>query len=230
MCKLIHLILLGLVLVSGTLYAACVDNVVMIHGNAGYPSHWDNTVSEFKSRGYQSSQIFRPNWGSKTCPACNDHGSNNLNPVKTAISQALASSCTGKIAVMGHSMGVTLAMKAINSLNIAANVRRFVGIAGAQRGLNSCGVYPYNVWTSTCGSQGLSINSPLIQSVRGKRYASKVYSIKSYADEIVCYGSCYVYGVHTSMIDVQDGSYTFNGYGHFGLLTYTAELQADLLR
>ena len=210
--------------------ATCLDGVVLVHGNAGYPSHWNNTVQELKSRGYSDAQLVRPNWGSKTCAACNDHGSSNLTPVKNAINQALNQSCSGKVSVLGHSMGVTLAMKAIKDLNVRSKVRRFVGIAGAQRGLNSCGVYPFNVATSTCGANGLSIASPLINSLRNTRYGDKVYSIKSYADEIVCFGSCYVYGTHTSMLDVQDQSYTYNGYGHFGLLTYTASLQADLLQ
>ena len=34
---------------------ACEDAVVLVHGNAGYPSDWDNTVSELYARGYSSS-------------------------------------------------------------------------------------------------------------------------------------------------------------------------------
>lgn len=209
--------------------AACVDSVVMVHGNAGYPSDWNETVNELRFRGYADSQLYRPSWGSKTCAACNDHGSGNVNPVKTALQQAKAASCTGKIDVIGHSMGVTLAMKAINELAYSGSVDAFVGIAGAQHGLNSCGVYPYNVLTSTCGANGLSINSPLINSVRNKRYASRMYSIKSFFDEVVCYGSCYVYGSHTSNIDLQNASYTYNTLGHFGLQRYTTTTQANLL-
>ena len=125
-------------------------------------------------------------------------------------------------------MGVTLAMKAINELGYAGRVNTFVSIAGAQHGLNSCGVYPFNVFSATCGANGLSIDSPLIQSVRGKRYGAKMYSIKSWIDEIVCVGSCYVYGSHTSNVDGQNVTYDYS-LGHFGLLTYTTSRQADLL-
>ena len=208
--------------------AACLDNVVMVHGNTSSPSDWNNTVSTLKSRGYTDSQIYRPNWGSKTCAACNDHGSANTNPVKSSMQAALAASCTGKIDVLGHSMGVTLAMKAINELGYSSRVNSFVGIAGAQHGLNSCGVYPWNVATPTCGSNGLSIDSPLINSVKGKRYGAKMYSIKSWIDEVVCAGSCYVYGSHTSNIDGQNASYDFS-LGHYGLLYYTTSTQADLV-
>jgi len=208
--------------------AACLDNVVLVHGNGGYPSHFNNTVSTLKSRGYVDSQLFRPSWGSKTCLACNNHGSTNTNPVKSSLQSALAASCTGKIDVVGHSMGVTLAMKAINELGYSGKVNTFVGIAGAQHGLNSCGVYPFNVWAPTCGSLGLSIGSPLINSVRNKRYGAKMYSIKSWIDEVVCIGSCYVWGSHTSNIDYQNATYDF-ALGHLGLKDYTTSTQANLI-
>jgi hypothetical protein len=218
----------GMALGAVAAQAACLDNVVLVHGNTAYPSSWNDTVSTLKSRGYTDSQLYRPSWGSKTCAACNSHDSTNTGVVKSALQSALASSCTGKIDVIGHSMGVTLAMKAINELGYAGKVNTFVGVAGAQHGLNSCGVYPYNVWSSTCGSAGLSIDSPLIQSVKGKRYGAKMYSIKSWIDEVVCSGSCYVWGSHTSNVDMQNATYDY-ALGHFGLQTYTTTKQADLL-
>lgn len=222
---LVALTSFGFVLSS---YGACLDNVVLVHGNAGYPSNWNSTVSTLKTNGYLDAQLFRPNWGSKICAACNDHGSANTAPVKSALQAALAASCTGKIDVVGHSMGVTLAMKAINDLAYASKVNSFIGIAGAQHGLNSCGVYPFNVLTSTCGSNGLSINSPLTLSLQNKRYGAKMYSLKSFIDEIVCIGSCYVYGSHTSNIDAQNTTYTF-ALGHFGLRDATTTTQASLI-
>ncbi|TCS35594.1 lipase (class 2) [Paucimonas lemoignei] len=208
--------------------AACLDNVVLVHGNMASPSSWNSTVSELKSRGYTDSQLYRPNWGSKTCAACNSHDTTNTNVVKSSLQSALAASCTGKIDVIGHSMGVTLAMKAINELGYSGKVNTFVGVAGAQHGLNSCGVYPFNVISSTCGSAGLSIDSPLIKSVKGKRYGAKMYSIKSWMDELVCIGSCYVWGSHTSNVDLQNATYDY-ALGHLGLQTYTTSKQAELL-
>ncbi len=207
---------------------ACLDNIVLVHGNTGSPSHWNNTVSTLKSRGYLASQLFLPNWGSKTNAGSNDHGNVNTGVVKSSLQAAAASSCTGRIDVIGHSMGVTLAMKAINELAYAGRINSFVSVAGAQHGLNSCGVYPWNVASTTCGANGLSIDSPLIKSVRGKRYATRMYSIKSWIDEIVCIGSCYVYGSHTSNIDLQNASYDY-ALGHFGMVTLTTGRQSDLL-
>lgn len=210
--------------------AACVDNVVLVHGNAGKPADFDNTYNELRVRGYAASQIFRPNWGSKTCPACNDHSGSEETPIKNALIDAIASSCTGKIDVIGHSMGVTLAAHQINKYSLTSYVDSFVGIAGAYRGLWSCGSYPWNVWTSTCGSQGLSINSPLLNSLAGKKPASRAYSIKSNIDQIVCStGVCTVGGVHSSTVPGENASYTF-ATGHFGVLTNTAVLQANLIQ
>src|SRR5690606_9920215 len=134
--------------------AACRDAVVLVHGNAGSPSQFDNTYVELRARGLADSEILRPDWGSKACPACNDHHGSEETPVLDALVEAIARSCTGKIDVIGHSMGVTLAAREIVKYGLAADVDTFVGIAGAYRGLWSCGTYPFNVSTSTCGAYG----------------------------------------------------------------------------
>lgn len=208
---------------------ACNDPVVMVHGNAGYPSDWDNTVSELYSRGYSSGDIYRPNWGYKSCPACNNHSGWEETPVADAIQDAIAGSCSGKIDIIGHSMGVTLAAKQIVDLGVEDDVDAFVGVAGAYRGLWSCGAYPYNVQNSTCGYWGLSVSSPFLDWLYGKPLADRVYSIKSYQDQVVCSsGTCNVGGVHSSRIAGEDASYTF-AYGHFGLQAYTEQTQANLI-
>lgn len=127
-------LLLGavLALLGAGAQAACLDNVVLVHGNTGSPADWNNTVSTLKERGYVASQLFLPNWGSKTNAASNDHGATNTTVVKNSLTAAANASCSGKIDVIGHSMGVTLAMKAINELGYAGRVNSFVGVAGAQ--------------------------------------------------------------------------------------------------
>ncbi len=214
---------------GGHARAACVDSVVMVHGNAGHPSDFNNTYVELRARGYADAQIFRPDWGSKSCPACNDHSGSEETPVENALIDAIASSCTGKIDVIAHSMGVTLAAREIQRLGLKSYVDAFVGIAGAYRGLWTCGTYPWNVWTPTCGAQGLSINSPLLNGLAGKKPGARAYSIQSNIDEVVCAtGICTVGGVHTSTIPGQNAIYTYP-YGHFGLLTLTAQKQYELI-
>lgn len=90
--------------------------------------------------------------------------------------------------------------------------------------------HPFNVPTSTCGYWGLSAGSPLLVDLNGRRLGDRVYSIKSWIDEIVCAtGVCTVGGIHSSSITGELGSFTF-AYGHFGLQAFTAVLQADLLQ
>jgi len=210
--------------------AACHDAVVLVHGNTGTPSDFDNTYGTLLARGYASNEIFRPSWGSKTCAACNDHQGTEETPVLDAMIEAIATSCTGRIDVIGHSMGATLAGQQIADNGLAGHIDAFVGIAGAFRGLRSCGTYPYHVANATCGTWGLSISSPFLDDLYGNAFGGRVYSIKSYYDQIVCYaGVCTVGGVHSSSIWNETASYTYT-YGHFGLLTYTAERQANLIQ
>lgn len=216
-------------LISFSAHAACKDSVVLVHGNAGSPSDWDNTKSELISNGYSTSQIIIPSWGGSYAGS-NDHNGSEETPVRSAIQSAISSSCTGKIDVIGHSMGVTLAAQQIIKLGANNNVDTFVGVAGAWRGLLSCGVYPYNVWSSTCGYYGLSVGSPFLGTINNKTIASKVYSIKSWVDQIVCgTGTCYVYGQHSSQISGEDESFSYN-YGHFGLQMYTSDKQVQLIQ
>lgn len=227
-----HKTMLGLIailLFPLPVLAVCLDNVVLVHGNAGQPSDFSNTYNTLLARGYSAAQIFRPNWGSKVCAACNDHNGAEETPVENAMIDAIATSCTGKIDVIGHSMGVTLAARQIERLALKPYIEAFVGIAAAYRGLWSCGSYPFNVATSTCGYWGLSVGSPLLSGLAGKKPGTRAYSIKSYADQIVCStGICTVGGIHSSTVPGENASYTY-AYGHFGLQSYTAGKQADLI-
>lgn len=210
--------------------AACLDNVVLVHGNTASPDSWENTYNRLLESGYVESQVFLPSWGSKTNAGLNNHNGSEEYPVRKALSDATAASCSGRVDVIAHSMGVTLAAQQIVKLDIAGSIDAFVGIAGANRGLLSCGVYPFNVPTNSCGYYGLSVSSPFLNWLDGKPIGDRVYSIKSWVDQVVCgAGSCLVYGVHSSRITNEDQTYSIN-YGHFGLQEYTYDLQVSLIQ
>jgi alpha-beta hydrolase superfamily lysophospholipase len=210
-------------------HAACVDSVVLVHGNTGSPQDFASTVAELKRRGYTNAQIHVPAWGSRSCAACNDHYGSEEEPVARALSAARQQSCTGRIDVIAHSMGATLAAQQISKLGISMSVDAFVGIAGAFRGLWTCGTYPFHVPTSTCGAWGLSVASPLLSTLAAQRFATRTYTLMSWSDQVVCAtGVCTVGGVHSSTVPGQTAAYTLS-LGHFGLLTQTAALQADLI-
>jgi len=222
------LIILGIFVASLTAHASCVDNVVLVHGNSGAPSDWDYTYDLLLAQGYSSNQIYRPSWGGSYAANNNHSGSEEL-PVRNDISSALSASCTGKIDVIAHSMGVTLAAQQIIKLNKSSQVDTFVGVAGAYSGLWTCGAYPWNIWTATCGSNGLSISSPFLDWLGNKVIANRTYSIKSWNDQIVCgSGICTVGGIHSSRIPNEIASYTY-ALGHFGLQTDTADKQVALI-
>lgn len=229
--QLYKIIVMTSFLISTSIFAnTCKDAVVLVHGNTASPSSWDNTVNLLLSNGYTTNDIYRPDWGSKFCASCNNHNGSEEVPVRQAINQAINNSCTGQIDVIGHSMGATLAAQQISKLGVSANVDTFVGIAGAFRGLWSCGVYPFNVWTSTCGTYGLSVQSPFLDSLFGDPLGAKVYSIKSNIDQVVCStGTCSVGGVHSSRIWNEDATFTFS-LGHFGLQSDTTQTQINLIQ
>ncbi|MEP0177591.1 MAG: alpha/beta fold hydrolase [Paraglaciecola sp.] len=224
-------VFLSLSVISPFVFASsCKDPVVLVHGNTSTPASWDNTYNLLLSQGYTSADIYRPDWGSKYCASCNNHSGSEETPVRQAINNAIANSCSGQIDVIGHSMGATLAAQQISKLAAASYVDTFVGIAGAFRGLYSCGIYPFNVWSSTCGYYGLSIQSPFLDGLFGDPLGDKVYSIKSNSDQVVCAtGVCTVYGVHSSSIWNEDASFTYS-LGHFGLQTDTAQEQINLIQ
>jgi len=223
------LAVLCLLLPTMLVHAACIDNVVLVHGNAGDPADWDNTYDTLLANGYNANQIYRPAWGSAYASS-NNHSGSEETPVRNDISAAISSSCTGKIDVIGHSMGVTLAAQQIIKLNKSSQVDSFVGVAGAYRGLWTCGMYPWNVWSTTCGSNGLSVSSPFLDWLANKTIANRVYSIKSWSDQIICgSGVCTVNGIHSSQIDNENASFTY-ALGHFGLQTYTASKQYELIQ
>jgi triacylglycerol lipase len=224
------LALLCLGLASASAYAR--DPVVLVHGNGDSPSDWANTYNKLISKGYASSQIIRPNWGNKSCVTCNAHYDYNVDIVRKAIATALGRSSTGKVDVIGHSMGVTMAAKAILVGGYAGKVDAFVGIAGALRGVNYCGTYPYHYPSAACGSLGFSKDNPFLLSIRNKRFGARMYSIKSYYDAVICngWGGCFVDGTHTSNIWYRGASYTYNSLGHFGLQDYTTERQVSLIQ
>lgn len=50
-----------LLLIPGLgLHAACVDNVVLVHGNTGSPGDFQNTYDALIQHGYTDAQIYAP--------------------------------------------------------------------------------------------------------------------------------------------------------------------------
>ncbi len=70
----------------------------------------------------------------------------------------------------------------------------------------------------------------MLNGIAGQRLGSRMYSIKSWMDQVVCLTDVHtVGGVHASQISGENASYT-DATGHFGLLTDAAVTQANLIQ
>jgi hypothetical protein len=238
--------------------------VIFIHGNGGYAqSSWEGVREDFLqgngSTYYYPSEVYAIGWGKKGTweAADNHHRSTWIKRIRRFMDAVKAYTGAAEVDMIAHSMGVTLTKAAIKggtyydaycsgSPNYRCNseyvggskgsmVDAFVGIAGGNRGLNSCGWWDGGTatWSWTCWDNGLSIDNPFIDSIGygADSNIDYVASIYSWVDEIVCNGSCYVWYVHTSRIDGQDGYKSFSTapYGHFGVKNYTANYQIDMV-
>lgn len=254
---------------STTLTGSCAVNnqpVIFIHGNGDTADGsllpmggWKDSRNYFLDKGYKPTELYAVNYGipGATSGALNYHSPSNLSKIKRFIEAVKNYTGASKVDIIAHSLGVTSVRRAVKGGNysdytgtnvyLGQNVNymidTFVGIAGANRGLNSCGAWPLNAWAPTCGPHGLSISNPFLQELQGgsafpsnMKMGSYTYSIKSYVDELACAPvlptTCYVYGTHTSSLKGENGSKTYYSYpyGHFGLKNKTAYYQYQMVK
>ncbi|TQF11840.1 lipase [Myxococcus llanfairpwllgwyngyllgogerychwyrndrobwllllantysiliogogogochensis] len=241
--------------------------VIFIHGNSDKAvgtgtagqSGWNASIEYFLANGYKPSELYATTWGPAEImqTAVQYHSKTNVMKVRKFIEAVKAYTGATKVDIITHSMGVTLARKAIlgGSANDSANggaynvgaaltgsVDTFVGIAGANLGLTSC--YQTGPSTPTCGStnglypgylyfglvMGRSAYLDNLRSTSGYEGAYR-YSIYSTADEIINYGGI-VYGEYTSHIPGQNGEKVYSAYpyGHFNSKDLTAAVQYSMVR
>ncbi|MCP3099199.1 lipase family protein [Myxococcus sp. K15C18031901] len=241
--------------------------VIFIHGNSDKAvgtgtagqSGWNNSIEYFLANGYKSSELYATTWGpADVLQSANQyHSKTNILRVRKFIEAVKAYTGATKVNVIAHSMGVTLARKAIlggsanDSLNggsydvgaaLTSSVDTFVGIAGANLGLTSC--YMTGPSTPTCGATnglypgylylGIVVGrSSFLDNLRSKSgyEGAYRYSIYSTADEIIGYGGV-VYGDYTSRIPSQTGEKVYSAYpyGHYNSKDLTAAVQLNMVK
>jgi hypothetical protein len=241
--------------------------VIFIHGNSDKAigtgsagqSGWNASIEFFQSKGYKTSELYATTWGpaDASMSSYQYHSKTYVMKVRKMIEAVRAYTGAAKVDIVAHSMGVTLARKAIlggyatDSLEggqyyigppLTASVDTFVGIAGANRGLTSCyqtggttptcantnGLYPG--WWNGTGVSGRSAFLQNLYSSSGYEGAYR-YSIHSTADEIIGYGGV-VYYEYTSRIPGQTGEKVYSGYpyGHFGVKDLTQNVQFNMVK
>ncbi|MFY7998265.1 MAG: lipase family protein [Candidatus Kapaibacteriota bacterium] len=238
--------------------------VIFIHGNSDRAvgttfgqNGWTNSISHFQSQGYKSSEMYAMTWGSANAvlSAQQYHSRPYLTRVRRFIEAVLAYTGAQKVDIIGHSMGVTLARKAIKGgsasdlLNggaynlgspLTSRVDAFVGIAGANWGLVSC--YQTSGSTPTCAATnglypGYAIGplglSNILQDLNSSSSYEGAYrySIWSTVDEIIGFANL-VYGRYTSRIPGQTGEKVYSAvpYGHFNCKDLTTQVQLNMVK
>ncbi len=222
------------------------EPVIFIHGNSDSAAGWKGSIEHFAKEGYKPSEMYAMTWGpSNPMQASQQHHSKKyLEEVRAFIEAVKAYTGAEKVDVIGHSMGVTLARKAIQGGDgfdpyekkrydlggaLTGSVDTFVGIAGANHGLASAR-WTGDLVPTTNRTSGLHPDSEILKDLNAVEHdeGSHVYSIWSHADQVVGVGLA----GYTSPIPGQDGQKVYGTfpYGHMGLKGLTAETQLAMIR
>jgi hypothetical protein len=241
--------------------------VIFIHGNSDSAlgtvspeTGWTSSVTYFKSQGYTSAELYATTWGpaDPSQAPYQYHSKDNMMRLRAFIQAVKAYTGATKVDIICHSMGVTLARKAIKGgtaydsaaggnynlgASLTSSVDTFVGISGANRGLTAC--YLSGPTTPTCsdvngfypgyliGFTGpYDVSSILVDMNSTSHYeGSFVYTMWSQVDEVIGYGTI-VYGTSTCRIPGQNGEVVFSSapYGHFGCKDLTGYYQWRMVK
>ncbi len=242
--------------------------VIFIHGNsdsaigtgAALGTGWRASIEYFKSQGYTSAELYATTWGPANSALASQqyHSKDYLTRLRAFITAVKMYTGATKVDIVTHSMGVTLARKAIKggsgndalaggAYNLGSSltswVDTFVGIAGANRGLVAC--YNSGPVTPTCGNTNgfypgylvggfgpYGVSAYLVDLANTSHYeGSYVYTIWSSADEVIGYGTI-VYYESTCRIPAQNGERTYSGYpyGHLGVKDQTGYYQLRMVK
>jgi pimeloyl-ACP methyl ester carboxylesterase len=84
----------------------------------------------------------------------NYHDAGKAKLVGDFINDVLAYTGKSKVDIIGHSMGVTVGLHALEKGDLGKKLRRFISIGGAMTGLGACLAFgPANPYGPACGSQ-----------------------------------------------------------------------------
>jgi pimeloyl-ACP methyl ester carboxylesterase len=224
--------------------------IIFVHGNSdkaygdlGWQIGWKYPIQYLMMNGYTSAELYTTTWGPADILFADDqyHSREYLTRIRTFIEAVLNYTKAEKVNVVGHSMGVTLARKAIQGgvgedildggfydlgRSLKDRVDTFVGIAGANWGLVDCYT---DFLIPTCatvngffpgiapGPIQLSAILTDINYVGGPE-AGFVFTIYSLTDEVIGYGDL-VWGKFTSKIMTQNDEirHTEVGWTHLAM-------------
>lgn len=141
--------------------------VVFVPGNGDDARNFDfpsssgapSSYAALKAAGYKDCELFGINWLStseRQSPTSNYHTLSKATRIRDFVNDVLAYTGKTQVDIIGHSMGVTVSLHALERYSMQSKLRRFIAISGAVRGLSVCTSVGYaNPYYPTCGSQNV---------------------------------------------------------------------------
>ncbi|KAK0401244.1 hypothetical protein QR680_015665 [Steinernema hermaphroditum] len=250
--------------------------VVFIHGNADgalsngtrYGTGWTNSIKAFLENGYSPTELYATTWGNRR--AIDAYGNSNtcatLLYLRKFLKAVLKYTEAAKVNIIAHSMGVTLARRIIRggilnatdgfcNLGMPLNdrINTFIGIAGANYGLCTCGgLAPQRApfcnkmdgfWPGdycglqfscvtkheSCAPNQMSYSNVLSRmNEDGFKEADNVFALWTLNDEMLGEGNL-VFGRPTSHIPSADGEKIYENLAHMEVKDDTADEQVLLV-
>lgn len=233
--------------------------VVFVHGNGdaalgsvGGPFNgWQEVVRTFVAAGYGPESLYGTTWGpaDPTRVLSQSHDRSRVGRIRRFVEAVLAYTGHPRVHLVAHSMGVTLARKAVHGgrlvdargpidlgPSLQAQLSTFVGIAGANRGLAVARTNPLvRVWNPLDGfypgldtSAGVVGLSRFLRDINNRDpEAERVYSIWSRKDAVV---DVSLGGIPSGRIPSQQDEVVFDDLDHFQVKDRSGAVLLDLLK
>ena len=141
--------------------------VVFLAGNGDHASTWGKKASTGKASvlgalraaGWNDCELFGLEWLSPSdlaSPQLVFHTGRRAAQVRTFLDDVRRYTGAAQVDLVGHSMGATVGLHALEGPGQRAGARRFVAISSGLRGLASClAAGPANPLATTCGSENI---------------------------------------------------------------------------
>ncbi len=199
--------------------------MVFLPGNGDPAKNWDfppstgapSVYATLRAAGYTPCELFGLDYltaAERADGTRNYHRPEKAELVARFLSDVLAYTGAAQVDVVGHSLGVTIALEGMRQFGLSSRVRRFVAISAGMRGLDSCRYAgTANPLLPTCGSANVFQPSvfgfhPDVWYGRNPRMGSsgfradprraagtRFYSIRAgYQDQVHCTTSTFYFG------------------------------------
>lgn len=113
--------------------------IIFIHGNYNSADNWRDVAEFLLGFGYVPNELWAVTYQDVSGGATSNANLSNMLDIENFVSDVLEYTGEDKVAIIGHSLGVTLGRAWMKEYNRYTSVSHFIGIAGANHGVNFCG-------------------------------------------------------------------------------------------